>query len=167
MAWIRTNKVIKIKMCPGKNLNLGHLALQDNDTKVRDRVTYIYVKDSLYTNITGNGNRIIKYASHRPGLIARMLRSYLHLLNRLERWRGSNRQFRRSSSVVWRSHSYSPQKVRAEDSRERLRTLSWPVRVPAELRSLNRREPNLLDRWRGSFLHQRMNRRRSRNGGQN
>ena len=29
------------------------LALQDNDTKVRDRVIYIYDEVSLYTNITG------------------------------------------------------------------------------------------------------------------
>ena len=30
-----------------------NLALQDNDTKVRDRVIYIDSIDSLYTNITG------------------------------------------------------------------------------------------------------------------
>ena len=29
------------------------LALQDNDTKVRDRVIYIYSTSGLYTNITG------------------------------------------------------------------------------------------------------------------
>ena len=40
--------------------------------------------------------------------------------------------------------SYSPQKVRMEDGGERLRTLNCPVRIPAELRSWNRREHHFL-----------------------
>ena len=43
---ILKNKCIKKK-------NYYYLALQDNDTKVRDRVMYIDNKDSLYMNITG------------------------------------------------------------------------------------------------------------------
>ena len=43
------------------------------------------------------------------------------------------------------SHRYSPQKVRPEDGGERLTASNRPARIPAELRSRNRKlEPNLL-----------------------
>ena len=64
------------------------------------------------------------------------------------------------------SHSYSPQKVRMEDSRERRRTSSWPVRIPAELRSWNLRKPHFLHRRKSYFFHWRtILNWRSRDGG--
>ena len=39
------------------NIYVDYLALQVNDTKDEDRVIYIDSIDSLYTNITGYGNR--------------------------------------------------------------------------------------------------------------
>ena len=50
------------KLFCGSNYSL---ALQDNDTKVRDGVTIYLNNKALYTNMTGYGNRNI---SARPSL---------------------------------------------------------------------------------------------------
>ena len=64
------------------------------------------------------------------------------------------------------SHSYSPQKMRMEDSRERRRTLSWPVGIQVELRSWIRRKSHFIHRRKSIFLHWRMNFNwRTRDGG--
>ena len=51
------------------------------------------------------------------------------------------------------SHSYSPQKVRMEDSRERRRISSWPVRILVELRIWNLRKSHFLQRRKSNFFH--------------
>ena len=50
--WVGTGTRLQTRKLPADS-NQEILALQDNDTKVQDRVMFIDNKDSLYINITG------------------------------------------------------------------------------------------------------------------
>ena len=65
---------------------------------------------------------------------------------------------RRLRKVVVVATSYSSQKKRLEDGGERRRTSNYLMRIPAELRSRNRRKPHFLH-WRTTRIQ------RSRNQG--